>query len=253
MLVRLNLFDMAYYISHPSHLYPKVNTDEVDVIICGMKRSGSTLVYNLSREILDLNHQKYAGCRNEKHYRKTLNSGARVLKIHANSPLIRRRIKQKKTIGIFTYRNLYDVAASLHQLKAMSYEKIEREDILTKMGLNSIVIASTPGMHLIKYEDHVKNLHELINKLAKILNRKVSEEKMAHMLEKYSMSAIKKSTYRKELVEGETNPPDSYTGFNNQHVADGESNKFSNFFSETQMKEIKRQCREFMKYFGYEG
>ena len=173
LLIRLHLFDVAYYLSHPSHLFPTVKTKDVDVIICGMKRSGSTLVYNLTREILDLNNQSYAGCKNEKQYRKTLNSGARVLKIHANSPLIRKRIRQKKTIGIFTYRNLYDAAASLHQLKAMSFEKIDREDILTKMGLNSIVIASTPGMHLIKYEDEVKNLPMLIKRLSEILNRKV--------------------------------------------------------------------------------
>ena len=253
IIYKCNLSNILYYKNNLSHLFldKKLFSEEKEIIICGMPRSGSTLVYNLVKDLSGID-QKFIYVNDNKEYIEAVRKGYKLIKCHSNLPIIKNRVKTNKAIGIFTYRNLLDIAVSFIQKKRNTIEEVIEKQILTNISHVAIDLAKVKNMHLVSYEDDVSDLKNLVKMLIKILNNDLGDGEINKLVEKYSQKNVNNNKKNiKTINSDKIFNLNSTTGFHENHFFDGKSDKYINFLDTSTIKLLSSQTKTFNAFFLY--
>lgn len=248
-----NLANILYYKNNLSHLFlnDKLLNQDKEIVICGMPRSGSTVVYNIVKDILKID-QKFVYVKDNKDYIEAVNKGYRLIKCHSNLPIIKNRVRSNKAIGIFTYRNLLDIAVSLIQKKKNTINEIVEKQILFHISLKALDLAKIKNMHKICYEKDISQLKNLTIKIFRILGVKFSNDELDFIINKYSKEKV--NSIGKNIIK--TNQQKQFklnatSGFHENHFFDGKSDKYIDFLDTTTIRLLANQTKDYNTFFSY--
>jgi len=228
------------------HRYPIT-----DVVVCGMPRSGSTLLFNILREMVRMDLDKRDGFfKNDKEYDHLLKSEKSyfVKKTHNLSWILIKRIRRKKTIGFFTHRDIRDIVVSM-----MQKGWIEDFDTFITHSLPSIInialiYASVKNMHVYSYEELINNKIKIIQDLQNILNVKIDEDSVYKIIERTSIEKAKEIIAK--LGKNQNYDPTSHLHKN--HIRDAKIGKWKEKLTKNQIEIINSVAKDYLKYFNYE-
>ena len=223
-----------------------------DIVVCGMERSGSTLLFNIINEVLRENRSVLDPYFDDEiQYKKILAHERSILvkKNHMYVPLVAKRIRKGQTIGFFTHRDLRDVIVSLLQAgwldKAETWVKNYR---VKSISNNAMLYASTPNMHIFGYQQLICDKEEVIKEVANILNVSLTPEVIRQIDERTSIDKMRQKHYKQ--------PTPTPYGFDHQmhtgHIADGEIGKWKRCLTPQEVHLVTQQCRKYLAFFGYE-
>lgn len=222
-----------------------------DIVVCGMKRSGSTLLFNLIKEITNkIGNDRDTYFNDENDYIRLLNyeDYRYISKTHSYVPFVARRIKNGYTRGFFSHRDIRDVIVSLMQKGWV--ENIDhwlKTDQLEILINNSILWASVKNITIISYEELIKNGKDVIISIAKQVNINLTNDDINNILEKVSIKNTKKTI---DSIKG-NNEYDVKTQLHQNHIFDGKIGKWKKILTEEQISIINKRSNNFLKYFKY--
>lgn len=189
-------------------------------------RSGSTLVYNLLREVFP---------------RK------KIIKCHNYSQ------EYSKHLTVVTYRNPLDCIASSIQRYGLAPtdEVIEEQNLeLTRNGIWEVMeIKNNSNVLMLRYEDFVNDFEIIYDELERFLKTEISLEMRNKLNKKYNIEEINKFISRFESFS-EYNP---ITHWHGKHISSykGDLNYYKNLFTENQIKYLEYIYKNFLIEFNY--
>ncbi len=255
---------LIYYNKHSYKFYKTLRslltqksknaTHPQDIIVCGMFRSGSTLVYNLVSEILKSSYNPSAGFFHN--YKEYVELSAQpnffiVRKTHYFSIKLKNRISRKKTLGLFTHRNLLDVIASMVQKNMITNLQNFIDDFgVERLAYDAIAIAETQNIINIPYSDLLNNKSIIINQLCDKLEVSLNPEEMDKIIDNTSIAKTKKQI---EVLKIDDKKIDSISGLHFNHINDPSIGKWNKVLSNKEVELIsnKRAFKEYNKFFNY--
>ena len=189
-------------------------------------RSGSTLVFNLMREIF--NNKK-------------------IFKVHT----FRNMCYELPVVA--TYRHPLDSIASsiIRYDKEPTDEEIQRQiKIFNSQGLHNLIQASQmDNVLLLKYERFVKDFEYIFDQFEKFFKIKIPSEQRKALTEKYKISNVEK-----QLKGGSFSEMDKKTQLHGNHISKfkGASGYYKTFFSEEQCNYLRKMYFDILNAFDYE-
>ena len=223
----------------------------VDIVICGMTRSGSTLVMNVVQELMGRPNE-YCYFNSESTYRDTFFDRAEIKKTHGYLYSLEKRILSGRTRAIFTYRNGFDVIASTLQ---RGWKKSVKEMVLTgyidAMMMTSLLYVKLAPVIKIRYEDLYSESTNTVQKLYEQLHHKeIPTSTLARCIELFSVDSQLVVKKEQEILKN----PDKTTGYHTKHVLDPAPNKYRKILSPDDLDLLMEQplVREYMNTFGYQ-
>ena len=211
---------------HYSKAYNHKVTNKI--IVCGMARSGSTLLYNYLRQGLGVNQGEYTYLRSEEDVASFILSCSQdkeVIKIHHYSPLFLKKCQEDKSNQIiFSYRDLRDVSASFVQKGWVnSLDEFLRYKLSSLVVVCSIYYASDL-VRKISYQALIDfDLHQVFDSLG--LTQEVNEVKD-------NLSA--EFNVEKWIVDG-VNKVNPLSGYHDNHINDPRPGKYSKLFTKKEL------------------
>ncbi len=241
---------ISYYrISHKS---------EIDIVNCGIPRSGSTLLSMIINEILQLEYKsQYNFVSDELGYKKLLGKHRyyKFSKIHIYSPLIAKRIKTNKCIGFLTHRDIRDIIVSRLQKGWISnienYIKCGDNRIHIN---NALLYAKVKNINLISYYDLLNNTLDIIKQISIKLNITLTEGDISIISEKVSLSTSKNKLKEAKFIKrGKRNDlVDPCSGLHKNHINDPSIGKWKNILTREQVKIINEDSKDYLELFNYD-
>ncbi len=228
------------------------SNDVTDILICGMPRSGSTLVFNIVRDLYGIENDENRYFKNIYNYNKLLLvSSDKIFKTHIYDEYIRKRIISGKTKAIFTYRDIRDVTVSLHQRGWLDDTSLFCKRRMKRISYNSLLYAAIPQVLSLRYEEFFYNAEQLVRGLKDFLEIEVDDKLIDEIISKYSRDNVSE---RLNNIEFNAKAKDEYnisTGFHKNHIYDSEIGKWENYFSIEYRKQLSNDWDLFLDKFGY--
>jgi len=231
-------------------------TFTMEVINCGIPRSGSTLLHNIIQKILLIKFKSnYNFISNESEYLEWLTNSPHydLVKIHFYSPLIVMRISYKKSIGFFTHRDIRDIVASRIQKGWIKNLNTYINDGRLRVGVvNAIRYGQVRNMNIIAYNDLINNKKKTIYKIAEILKVDLSEDTVNEMIEETSLTSLRKKLSILDFENVGKEKVNKSTGLHKNHFSNNpEVGKWEFVLTKEQEKMILKESQDYQKYFGY--
>ncbi|MCK4947495.1 MAG: sulfotransferase domain-containing protein [Candidatus Aureabacteria bacterium] len=234
-----------------------INCPEKDIVVCGMPRSGSTLLYNILKIILTKTLEMEDGfCFVEKEYTNKMNNQNiyHLRKIHIFSFLLAKRIKTDKTIGFFTHRDIRDVIVSLIQKKWITdFDEFIESGRLHRIVYTSLLYAKTKNMHVFSYDELLHNKEEAMRRVLRILNLELDTTLIEHLIKETSIgNTQRKIAQNKYIIKSDKVIYNPATGLHKNHIQDPRTGKWKEFLSREQIKIVNKIAKEYIYFFNYE-
>lgn len=250
----------AKYIAHflSGKFVQQAFLSEKDIVICGIGRSGSTLVYNLVKSILIEKiraNKAYYG--QEYEYIELLKKTEynRIYKTHNFSVILKQRIDKKQTLGFFTHRNLLDIIASMIQKEWIKdIEAFVSKGILASYVYTAIFYAKTANINIIAYDDLMHNKLNVIHQIATALQIELSASFIQQLDNSTEVSKIKQKINSLQFEKYGDNLVDLTTGFHSNHINNPNNGKWKNVITDEMLEIIVSQdvFKLYNDFFGYE-
>ncbi|MBK1790518.1 hypothetical protein [Persicirhabdus sediminis] len=189
-------------------------------------RSGSTLVYNILREIFP---QK------------------QIIKTHA----LERRFERDQIVS--TYRNPLDaISSSINRYKLEATDDVIEQQIqeFKENGLYDIFkVIDSPKTLLLKYEDFYDNFDYIYANLESHFNITLNQELKDSISSKLSIPSVKKMTAKMNDFS-EFDPENHFHG---NHISEfnGQIGRYNQVLNKQQAEHIRTELADYMKHFGY--
>jgi hypothetical protein len=247
-----SLFTYMRYLKSSKLFFYRINYPIRDIVVCGTPRSGSTLLFNLVREMVRVKLDRIDGFfATENQYKNLLlnENSFFVKKNHEISWLLMRRIKMKLSIGFFTHRDIRDVVVSLMQKGWVQ----DFDDWIDRKGLHKIVndaliYAGVKNMNFISYEELINDRIKIIENIQKILNIDSIEESLMNVIEKNSSIEETKKRIENTLINDDHN---RYTHLHRNHIADARVGKWKYYLSDEKIEIINSISKDYLIKFNY--
>ncbi|SRX75395.1 sulfotransferase domain-containing protein [Aequorivita antarctica] len=166
------------------------------VFCCGPVRSGSTLQFNITRELVEKSNSGYAVDYDytdnfSKVYERYNDEKLKVFKTHSLSPLMIELINNKKAVAIYCYRDVRDVIVSIAKKEdnVVSNLVLNNKFILGYVDYYNL-IKNLPYKLMSKYEDFYNNIPRECRRIASILNIKANVEVINQIEKEYSRDKL---------------------------------------------------------------
>lgn len=199
------------------------------IFCCGNQRSGSTLQYQITSEIIEsLGIGRRRGQINNESFgdlMMTENKNNEYLVVKTHDFIIQgaELIKKGEAKAIYAYRDLRDVMISLMSTLGRSFYSLLRDgyaDFFLKVDYEW---SRVPGMHISKYEEIIKDRKREVLRIADYLGLKITDSVAREIADKYSIEEQKKriegidykTIYREA---GRNNAPDPYSMLKLDHI-----------------------------------
>ena len=191
-------------------------------------RSGSTLVYNIMREIYP---------------------AKKIFKVHTL------RAMCHELPVVVTYRHPLDCIASsiIRYKREQTQEELERQiGIFDEQGFKDLItIKDKPNFLMLKYEEYVDDYNYIYDHFEKFFNITINAKKRESITSKYNINSVEK------LI---SSGGDSFSDFDKKtklhgnHISKykGASNYYEDFFSTEQIKFLKDYYSDILDTFNYD-
>lgn len=244
----------SLYLTSRNLSFPSIfraNTYKVkDIVVCGMARSGSTLLFNIIKEMVKFHYQKVDPYFiNDREYANLLQNEISLFikKNHRFTFSLKRRFAKKLTYGFFTHRDIRDVVVSLMQIgRITDFEKWVADGRLRKIVNDALLYSRNGDVTMIEYDDLVNNKLQVINSIAEKLKLKLSENEIEWILNKTDIESTKQ-----QLSLKENNEIDLTNHLHKNHISDGKIGKWKEVLSKEQIEVINELTKDFLKFFNY--
>lgn len=190
-------------------------------------RSGSTLAYNLLREIFTFSH---------------------IEKTHILLP------KHMKHKIVATYRHPLDSIASCIQCYNQSPTPEVIQQQITEFEKNGIYdileLMDTENCLLLRYEDFVNDLPFLLDSIERFFEIRLRQEKRDILIEKYNVDSVSSQIQAFD----DFSEYDDISQFHGNHISKykGQPNYYKTFFTKEQTELLKNHFGTYMKKLAYE-
>jgi len=153
------------------------------VFCCGPVRSGSTLQFNIVREIVEHSNSgqslKYVyPDQFPEVYDEFKNSeGIKVFKTHSITPIMEKMIRNGEAMGVSCFRDVRDVIVSMHHKSNSPIHTDSDFSEFTKKYIEyQFFLEELPNLYLSKYEIFYCNIHEEVKSISKFLQIELSDQ-----------------------------------------------------------------------------
>ena len=167
------------------------------IFACGPVRSGSTLQFNIVRELLEKTDKgystEYVVPEDFINIYDKVNDDNKIklFKTHKITPFMEKLILENKAQCICCYRDIRDVITSKIHAQKLEYKPDTNFYSFSKDYVNYIsFIKGLPKSYLSKYEEFYKDIYEETSKIADFLNIKISENEIKDIQEKLTYSKM---------------------------------------------------------------
>jgi hypothetical protein len=197
------------------------------IIQFGPPRSGTTLVYNILKDIFPKKSVE------TRHYYRN---------------------KDRKFNTVVTYRNPLDsIVSSILRYKIDPSDDVLKKQILEfeKNGIWTVLeIKNNKNVLMLKYEDFVNNYENIYNKLEFFFNINISSSTRSLITSRYNIKSTEKIISRMESYK----EIDKETLFHGNHINinKGKPNYYKKFLNTKQIIYLKNVYKEYLSVFGYE-
>jgi hypothetical protein len=166
------------------------------VFCAGMPRSGSTLQYNICREVLRERVSLDLGWVSEKRWaigydpRRDVHGGIGLLKCHFLAPWVNSDTSGTEVLTLSTYRDLRDVVASVRDFRPeMSLGEVL--DFLTAVVGELDRVESLSSRLVQRYESMISDLPGAVRAAADYLGCAVTDDEVASITERWQVGATR--------------------------------------------------------------
>lgn len=224
-----------------------------EILICGLNRSGSTMLYNIIKLMMELSEKKGdVYIKNDYDYVGLLeqykHEPIALFKIHHFSILAKKRIEAGRAIAFFTHRDTRDVCVSLIQKGWLTMATYFSKRVYKYHYYNSILYTSVKGMHTFTYKQLMEDKRQVIHDLAIILGKSLTEAEVDAIVFKTDIQNTRKTIKANVQQSAEYNVSSQ---LHHNHIADGKSDKYLSFFNEKELKKLNRKNKKFLRHFKY--
>ncbi len=205
------------------------------VICCGMKRSGSTLQYQLAVSIVErtgkgsgLGGLRGVDCREL--IKDNTTGELQIVKIHKSSHLrgVKEVLESGQAKGLYVYRDLRDVAVSLMNLRKIHFEELIRRNEIVDNLRAYYEFTSFDGVMISRYETMTENLSSEVLRIATHLNIELSPAEAESIAQEYSLSKQKARIEQSKQKAGVGRKErDSKTLLHQNHINSGKSRQWA--------------------------
>lgn len=222
-----------------------VKNPNIDVIlICGLNRSGSTLLYNLVYEIIKFNNNELKGFFYDyQDFKQSLNlfNNYKVIKTHEYEYEFNFLLKNGWR-GYFTSRNILDILAS-HIQKGwiLDLDSFLDSNTIDRWVSKSKLYLNNSNVKFVKYEDMISDKKLLIKKISNDLSVKLSANQI---LEIDNLTAVDSMNLSQNLDENL---------LHKNHINSPNLGKWKEIFTDEQARKILsfQSVNRYNTLFGY--
>ena len=228
---------------------------------CGMKRSGSTLQYQIaSRLARDYLNARVIDWKPEKevNWNEEESRGAQplVYKCHRCTPEITARLAQTDSKGVYTYRDIRDVCGSWIRKHNSTFARLIRARFIQECLENFEQFTSMKNVLVSRYEDLVGNLAEEVRRIADHLSITLSEDAVRAIADDYQLDRQQQrieqiSTGSAVAFQYGDQLIDRQELLHSNHITDGRVNAWAEFFSRNEIAVIEDLAGNWMDQVGY--
>lgn len=196
------------------------------VFCCGMYRSGSTLQFQITSELVTqtgrgiqmgwIDARRFAEVKQEQENKTGLESPClKVVKVHDCTPAIRAEFEQQNAIGIYSFRDLRDVFVSMMQQQQKSFAQLWQENFIESCLHNHQLWTSLPTVLVSAYEKMIADVPGEVQRIARHLGLNLTETEGQTIAANYNLDKQRTriARFRAELLQTPLNPEDHRTIF----------------------------------------
>lgn len=165
------------------------------IICCGMKRSGSTLQYQIAAHLVEMTGKGtrvgWADTFEEvqaQHPDNTSNPRWKVYKNHNYSASMGAALTDGRAKGIYMYRDLRDVFVSFMHKQNASFERLWTRDILRELVENYAQWTQQPNVLVSRYETMMADVSGEVSRIAAHLGLTITPEEAKQIAAEYSVT-----------------------------------------------------------------
>jgi len=230
----------------------------VFVIVCGMRRSGSTLTFQVTRALLERDHEitvtePQTGIGVEPELISQVAAAPHIVltKMHTVSKSIRDQLPKSGAYYIYTARDPRDAVASLIRKGRLSKTDPERagfaKDFAKKERIGSLIYPKMPHVWCGFYEDFVDDIPYLIKNIAKFLDIAVTDDWVKQLADDLD---IDKQRERVQAVKQDF-AVRQQTRLTVNHITDGRPGSWRDTLLPQEIADIENQFIDWMLRNGY--
>ena len=224
------------------------------VLVCGMHRSGSTLVWQITRLLLE----GQPGLRNPRDVElKDFSAAAAdpedllMAKVHYRPTFAEEEFPREGAIYLYTYRDVRDAIASLYRKGRYTKRDPRRGPRNSRLAARremagSEMWTSMPGVWVAKYEDFREDVPGLVLNLARTLQVEVSDERLSAICAEVDIDA-QKQRVQAALVVG----IDEDSRITQNHITDGREGAWRDTLTEGELGAIELETGAWLVTHGY--
>lgn len=230
-------------------------------VFCGgMKRSGSTLQFQIAAHLVEwaevgrrvefvppaqfpVVRDKYEG-----------EYGKLVFKSHFCTPEIKAEFAAGRAMGFYVYRDLRDVIVSLMHKNSCSLQSLLVRNVPEECVREYENWTTLPGMLVMKYEEMVTDPVSSVRRMAAHLDIDISDKDCWDIAERHSIAAQRKrmESLRSGLAEtGKTVGYNPESLLHHNHIRSGEVGLWRRELARSDVVLIEQRVGDFLKHNGY--
>lgn len=189
------------------------------VFCCGMYRSASTLQFQITtRVIKDAGRGQQVGWIDANRFLEVRDSyanytGLKVVKVHRFTEPIGWEFTQNKAMGIYTFRDMRDIYASMMQQQQKSFTDIwnwQGRDFIETCLENYKKWTELPEVIISNYEEILQNIPREVKRIAQHLNIDIHLSECQKIAADYSLEMQQEriKQFRDKLLQMQRHPDD---------------------------------------------
>lgn len=221
------------------------------VICCGMMRSGSTLQYQIVKEIVEMNEIGLGlGYFNNNDLIKTLSAfhndnTTYVVKIHHYFELPTGLSKNDFKF-IYSFRDIRDVVVSLMNFEQKEFINIFNQFRFYQLQVQHYRWLKKNGIYISKYEDFVLDIPREIINISSFLNIDISESSIKRLSKKLSISQQEHQIVNSQTIEKYDCTYSPETLLHKNHINSGEIGQWKDQLSNFQIASVEYSWKDWL-------
>ncbi len=229
------------------------------IVCCGMKRSGSTLQYQLAAHLVEgAGLGARVGWTEKFADAVALTAGTRAWKVYKNhnySEEIAAQFRAGQAKGIYVYRDVRDVFVSFMHKQDAPFERLWQRDILHELVENDAKWTALPDMLVSRYEEMSQDIAAEVGRIAAHLGIPVSHDEAGAIAGEYNVELQKARTDQfkdpKSLSSKITFDPHSLLHDNHISKTQGQVGQWRDYLSQAQVDLIETRYGDWLTSHGY--
>jgi FkbM family methyltransferase len=224
-------------------------------ICCGMSRSGSTLQYQIIKDLFSINNiGTPIGYLNGKDLLKRIINEKKsekhfLVKCHDYIKLPE-EIDQTCIDYIYSYRDIRDVVVSIMQKENKSFNEVLTPYFSQSLLENQLKIEAIKHLYVSRYNNLTSNLHEEIFRLAIFLQIDFEKKQLEKLATKYSLENQRKKIneidFENEGIQKYGAKYSKETLFHKNHITSGECGNYKQALTSLEIAIIQKQWKNWL-------